>query len=60
MKDVLKAKGVKIVGAAIALPITLVKDVIDTVIFVVSKEEDEWFISKANEIIGIVKEDGED
>lgn len=57
MKDVLKAKGLKIIGAAIALPITLVKDVIDTVIFVVSKEEDEWFISKANEIIGIVKED---
>lgn len=60
MKDVLKAKGLKIVGATIALPITLVKDIVDTVIFVISKEEDEWFVGKFNELVEIVKEDGEE
>lgn len=60
MKDVLKAKGLKMIGSVIALPIILVKDIADTVIFIISREEDEWFVNTFDEIIGIAKEGGED
>lgn len=60
MKDVLKAKGLKMIGSVIALPIILVKDIADTVIFIISREEDEWFVNTFDEIIGLTKEGGED
>ena len=56
MKEKVIAKGMKITGATIALPITIISDIFTTVKYVISNEDDEWFFDKFNEIKSIIKE----